>query len=286
MTRYYYLRPGRQALPLIHTRETIQIKDKLKTLKPGGESMISPGFVSLGRGIKGCLVCRLNRESLAALILLAWGSLSETKPLAQSQGLFVHTLTVNPLENEAFTLVREEQGDLILMKELSLIGFSLSARRMEALFLKLEVEGRDSENWTFGKEGAPSPHSGGFLFLKGDEIEIDGNTLPDLAAFSISGSYREEIKTHELMIRRKDSQAADYGFMRKDISVSMILRSRDLYEEGQPVRCEITIPTARYLGEESFPDNKGIWGREFRYALNGSFQARVFTSLYDRGKLI
>ena len=286
MIRYYYIRSDRKPLPLIHTRETLQTREILMTLKPTGNTLLSEGFIRMKREIKGCVVCRLNRETLAALMLLILGELSESKPLAQSRFLFIHTLKVKALVHSTFSLIREEQGELMNLEEMTLTGYTIAAKRTEAALLKLELEGEDSAEWSFGKEGRPIPETGAFLFMKGNEVSVDGYELSDLAAFSLSGVYSETQKSFELMIRRKDSDSADYRFMRKTIMAGIILTSREYYEEGQKVRLEIDIPIAHYLGEENFPDNNGIWGREFRYAVKADFSIKVFTHLDDTGSVI
>ena len=286
MIRYYYIRSDRKPLPLIHTRETIQTRDVMKALKPTGNTLLSDGFIRMKQEIKGCVVCRLNRETLATLMLLILGELSESKPLTQSRFLFIHNLKVKALVHSTFSLIREEQRELHKLEDMRLTGFILAAKRTEAALLKLELEGEDSTEWSFGKEGRPLPETGAFLFMKGNEVSVDGYELSDLAAFSLSGVYSETQKSFELMIRRKDSDSTDYRFMRKTIMAGIVLTSREYYEKGQKVRLEIDIPIAHYLGEENFPDNKGIWGREFRYAVKADFSIKVFTHLDDTGSVI
>ena len=272
----YYLPTGETVIPLAHIRESLQYRDKVKYLKPTGDSLFSQGIIRMGREITGCVTLRLDRENLPDLLYLICGSRSELKPVPQTHSLLQQTLTARSLQNDLFSLIRREQEELQILEEVELTGFELAGRRTEAVSLKLELEGAESRSWSFGKEEAPSPRGGGFLFLKGDEVEVNSEELPDLAAFSFTGQYTPALKGFELMIRRKDSETADYRFMRKTLSVRITLSSRELFEENQRVRCDLEIPSAFYLGEESFPDNKGIWGREFRYWVRPDFTMRTY----------
>uniref|UniRef100_UPI002622EE98 hypothetical protein n=1 Tax=Oceanispirochaeta sp. TaxID=2035350 RepID=UPI002622EE98 len=173
--------------------------------------------------------------------------------------------------------------DLSLLEDLTLSGFCLSARRREAVLLKLEVLGSRLGDFAFGKEGTPAMAAEAFLRLEGDEVRVDDFLIPDLAAVSVTGEFSSQMKKHELMIRRKDQESSDYSMMRQTLSSRIILTSRDSYEENQRVRLEVTIDQASYRGELSYPDNKGIWGREFRYTLTGPLKIRVFTHLEGRG---
>ena len=283
MIRYYLLRKSGDLAALVYVRETLQFREKIRVLKPLGTSRLSPGVIRLGSEIVGSVTLRLNRSILPDLLSLITGSLTSSAPVPQTEGLFFHDLETRDGEEPVLSLLRSFDESVSLLEDLSLGGFCLRGRRTEPVLLKLDLEGINLKDGSFGKEGAPSLPDEAFLYLTGDEVTVDGNTLPDLAAFSLTGSFTGGSISHELMIRRKDCIDTDYSLMRNSISVFLTLHSREFFEKGQRVRCEISIDQAVYRGEESFPDNKGIWGREFRYTVIGPLKIRVFTHLDDRG---
>jgi len=284
MTRYYLFRPGKSVLPLVSVRESLQFREKIKELKPTGKSLISRGVISLGHEIVGKITLRLNRETLPALMFMITEQITDSDHLEQTQGLFYHDLETSPLESSNLSLIQETNESLSLMENLILNEFQLAGRRREAVLLTLRLTGVQPRIFSFGKDGAPEVPDQGFLKLEGNEISSGEYTIPGLAAFSLIGTFNANQKLQKLMIRRKDQVTTDYSFMRQRLSFRINLASRDRYEIGQPVRGEITIDEALYQGEESFPDNKGIWGREFHYTIIGPVKIRVFTHLDTEGR--
>jgi hypothetical protein len=286
MIRYFLPRTDMQAFPLVSTRESLQFREKIKVLRSTGDSLLSPGVIKLGHEITGTITFRLNRDSLSALLLLITGLIVTSDHLGQSHGLFFHDLETSSSASDPFSLIQEMEESLYILEDLELTEFKLCARRREAILLTFYLLGIQPRIFSFGKEGAPAVPSQGFLKLEGSEITANEIILSDLAAFSLSGKFTDRQKSHELMIRRKDQIKTDYTLMRQRLSFRINLSSRDCYEEDQPVRCEITIDEAIYRGEESFPDNKGIWGREFRYTIIGPVKIRVFTHLDLEGSTL
>ncbi|QEN06797.1 hypothetical protein EXM22_01870 [Oceanispirochaeta crateris] len=283
MIRYSLVRRDGVYAALAHVRETLQFREKIKSLKPLGQSRHSPGVINLGNELIGSISLRLNRDIIPDLFLLITGTITSSGPVSQTEGLFCHELETCDGEVTTLTLMRSYDETIQLLEDLILRGFSLTGRRTEPVLLKLVLEGMNIQSGSFGKEGAPSLPDQAFFYLSGDEISLEGETIPDLAAFSLEGSFSDEVITHTLMIRRKDCVDTNYSMMRRRISASLIIQSREFYEKGQRVRFEISINEAIYQGEESFPDNKGIWGREFNYTIIGPLKVRVFTHLKAKG---
>ncbi|MBF9018750.1 MULTISPECIES: hypothetical protein [unclassified Oceanispirochaeta] len=286
MIRFYSSFNNEHFRSLVSIRESLQFREKIKVLRPTGNSLLSPGVIKLGHEITGTITFRLNRDTLPSLLFLITGLVSASDHLGQSHGLFFHDLESSPRAAKPLSLIQKIGESLYILEDLELLEFKLAGCRREAVYLTLHLLGTQPRIFSFGKEGAPSVPDQGFLKLEGDEIKANEIPLPDLAAFSLSGKFSDSRKIHELMIRRKDQITTDYSLMRQRLSFQMILCSRDSYEPDQRVRCEITIDQAIYRGEESFPDNKGIWGREFRYTIIGPVKIRVFTHLDLEGSTL
>jgi hypothetical protein len=89
MIRYYLHRPNKPILPLIHIRETLQIREKLRYREPTGYSLLSSVMIRNGREVIGCIVLRLTRSNLPHLLYLCMGQLEKSSPLSQSQGILL-----------------------------------------------------------------------------------------------------------------------------------------------------------------------------------------------------
>ena len=88
----------------------------------------------------------------------------------------------------------------------------------------------------------------------------------------------ETVKIHTFSIRRKETDQTDFSFMRDEISAELTFTNPEEYEPGYKASFTVTLERLVYEGEESYPDARGVWGRNFRYRVYGKLKVRAYTN--------
>lgn len=281
MERISVTRENREELLLPVTRNTIRTIPTLIDKRPAVGKTITRYRLITGKEITGCIVSRLTMNTAPLLFLLAVGEIEEEGHRIGTRGTYYHDLATREGGFLYFGIAITTERTVTHYPDLITEGFELRGERGGALYLKLELKG-SVETIRENDEDIPVLKSERFFFFYGHEITIRGTTYHDTAGFSIQGRQEwDGAKQYTVSIRRKETGTNDFEAMRDDITAEMRFENPDEYEPGYKAGFTVTMLKLVYEGEESYPDNTGIWGRDFRYRGYGKLGIRVYTKEKD-----
>jgi hypothetical protein len=242
------------------------------------------GAIRQSRGVTGCVVTPLNRETAPLLFVLALGRSGVPLLVSGTQGLYRHSVGLSTMENGLpFDLIQERGNVRTLYEGCRVKGFELRIMRGEAIKLKLDIAG-DHAPVTYSNPDRLAVQGGERFKETGVRYRINGTEYKNIYGLTIASRKQGGMQT-ELWIHRILDADADLPPLIETLEVTAQLY-RDCYEGSNGSRSygafRLSLSRLAMMADETNVNSGDTVIGPMRFYCAGLFTADVFTSDEER----
>ena len=171
------------ALPF--SEETLRMQPVVEEREPL-LGMAASGYETvIRRETTGCVVTRVGRTSLPALLHACLGTAEEAVHVPETRGTFSTDFRLAEKFDgfPSFSLVADRGVEKLCYQVLSARGFELRGVLDEPLYLRLDVSGREAST---SFEAMPELTEEEYFYFETGSVVVDGVSMPDVYEFALS----------------------------------------------------------------------------------------------------
>lgn len=237
--------------------------------------------------IIGCVVTRVGRTSLPALLHACLGTAEEPVHVPETRGMFATDFRLAERFDgfPGFDLIADRGVEKLCYQALSARGFELRGLRDEPLYLRLDVSGREAST-SFG--AMPELTEEEYFYFETGSVVVDGVSMPGVYEFALSvdtdlqwyagGRARNGRKAVTFTLHAPLDDSVASLLERTSHTVDLGFRLVNTYPEpshapGFSVRCEDMV----LRKEQKEPDSPDELCSPYAFVGRGAVSATVVT---------